>query len=233
MLLMNGPNALQKLHLSLDKSVDQEGQMGNFDLIETMGFDPSHGISRLELHLMRMKESANILGFEFDRHEARNQLHAAVFTAERGAKIRLLLSRSGALAIEVSDKPQTLKEMKVGVVRMMAQADDIRLAHKCSDREIYDAPRRKHPQWDEVLFLDSDGYLTEGSYTNLFVERDGRYITPPKVRGLLPGVLRREMIDSGAAIESDLMEKDLLEGFFVGNSLRGLVKAKLFINPMG
>lgn len=207
--------------------------MGNFDLIETMGFDPSHGISRLELHLMRMKESANILGFEFDRHEARNQLHAAVFTAQKNAKIRLLLSRSGALAIEVSDKPALQKDMKVGVVRMTAQADDIRLAHKCSDRELYDAPRRSHPQWDEVIFTDSEGHLTEGSFTNLFVERDGHYITPPQSRGLLPGILRREMIESGAAIEGDLMEKDLLEGFFVGNSLRGLIKAKLFINPMG
>lgn len=207
--------------------------MGNFDLIETMGFDPSHGISRLELHLMRMKESANILGFEFDRHEARNQLHAAVFTAQDDAKIRLLLSRSGALAIEVSDKPKAAQDMKVGVVRMMAKPDDVRLAHKCSDREIYDAPRRTYPQCDEVIFKDSEGYLTEGSYTTLFVERDGRYITPPQSRGLLPGILRREMIESGAAIEGDLMEKDLLEGFFVGNSLRGLMKAKLFINPTG
>lgn len=207
--------------------------MGNFDLIETMGFDPSHGISRLELHLMRMKESANILEFTFDRHEARNQLHAAVFTTEKAAKIRLLLSRSGALAIEVSDKPAPIDDMKIGVVRMEAAPDDIRLAHKCSDREIYDAPRRAHPQWDEVLFKDSQGYLTEGSYTSLFVQRDGRYITPPLSRGLLPGILRREMIESGAAIEGDVMEKDLLEGFFVGNSLRGLMKAKLFINPIG
>lgn len=207
--------------------------MGNFDLIETMGFDPSHGISRLELHLMRMKESANILEFEFDRHEARNQLHAAVFTTEAEAKIRLLLSRSGALAIEVSEKPKAALEMKVGVVRMEVTPDDIRLAHKCSDREIYDAPLRNHPQWDEVIFKDSEGYLTEGSYTTLFIERDGHYITPPQARGLLPGILRREMIESGAAIEGDLMEKDLLEGFFVGNSLRGLMKAKLFINPMG
>ncbi len=207
--------------------------MGNFDLIETMGFDPSHGILRLELHLMRMKESANILGFEFDRHEARNQLHAAVFTAQRDAKIRLLLSRSGALAIEVSEKPKNNQNMKVGVARMMAKADDIRLAHKCSDREIYDAPRRNHPQCDEVIFMDSQGYLTEGSYTTLFVARDGCYITPPQSRGLLPGILRQEMIESGAAIEGDLMEKDLLEGFFVGNSLRGLMNATLFINPTG
>lgn len=207
--------------------------MTDFDLIETMGFDPRRGIARLELHLMRMKESANQLDFAFDRHEARNQLHAAIFTAEKEAKIRLLLSRSGALAIEVSDKPKIQKDpLNVGVVKMKADSDDVRLHHKTSDREIYDEPRRERPDWDEVLFIDGDGYLTEGSITSLFVKRDNIYVTPPKKRGLLPGILRQEMINNGEAVEGDLMEKDLLHGFFMGNSLRGLCKAKLIFNPL-
>lgn len=208
--------------------------MGNFDLIETMGFEPASGIARLELHLMRMKESANNLGFIFDRHEARNQLHAAIFTVNKAAKIRLLLSRTGSIAIEVSDKPQTFDNIiNCAVVRMEASCDDIRLLHKTSDRKIYDRPRHAHPHCDEVIFMDKAGYLTEGSYSSLFVERDGVYITPPLSRGLLAGILRQEMIENGTAKEGDLMENDLSDGFFVGNSLRGLVKAKLFINPEG
>ncbi len=208
------------------------GGMGNFDLIETMRFDPTSGITRLELHLMRMKESANILGFTFDRHEARNQLHAAIFTVENLSKVRLLASRSGALSIEISDIPEPKPTiMKVGIAPMSVTSQEIRLAHKTSDREIYDAPRRAKPNWDEVIFTDTQGYLTEGSYTTLFVEQEGQYITPPLSRGLLPGILRREMIEMGRAIEGDLMEKDLSNGFFVGNSLRGLMKAKLFVNP--
>ena len=206
--------------------------MGNFDLIETMGFEPSAGIARLEMHLMRMKDSANALDFTFDRHEARNQLHAAIFMAEKPAKIRLMLSRSGALSIEVSDAPKTMHEAKAGVVKMEAACDDVRLLHKTTDREIYDAPRRMHPDWDEVIFVDAQGFLTEGSYTSIFVERDGQYITPPASRGLLRGILRAEMIENGDAIEGDLKEKDLLNGFFVGNSLRGLMKTKLIFNPL-
>lgn len=206
----------------------------SFDLIETMGFEPETGIARLELHLMRMKESANALGFIFDRHEARNQLHAAIFTATKSAKIRLLLSSTGSLAIEVGDMPAPFRDAaRVGVVRMEAPSDDIRLLHKTSDRDIYDAPRRAWPNLDEVIFVDAQGYLTEGSYSSIFIEVDGGYITPPLSRGLLPGVLRQEMIDSGIAQEGDLMEKHLLEGLFIGNSLRGLHKAKLFINPTG
>jgi len=207
--------------------------MGNFDLIETMGFEPASGIARLELHLMRMKESANILGFEFDRHDTRNQLHAAIFTADKPSKIRLMLARSGAVAIELSSIASAQNNpMKVGVVKMDAAAGDFRLAHKCTDREIYDAPRRMHSEWDEVLFVDGQGYLTEGSYTSIFVLRDGEYITPPLSRGLLPGILRQDMLDNGEAVEGDLKEKDLLDGFFIGNSLRGLMKAKLFFKPI-
>ncbi len=206
--------------------------MASFDLFETMGFDPKNGIARLELHLMRMKESANILGFAFDRHEARNQLHAAIFTADKAAKIRLMLSRSGALSIELSAAPPLRDIVKAGVVLMDADHDDIRLAHKTTDREIYDAPRRAHSHWDEVIFADKEGHLTEGSISSIFVKRGDIYVTPPKRRGLLAGVLRQEMIDNGLAVEGDLMEKDLLDGFFVGNSLRGLSKAQLIFNPL-
>jgi para-aminobenzoate synthetase/4-amino-4-deoxychorismate lyase len=43
------------------------------------------------------------------------------------------------------------------------------------------------------------------------IERDGKLLSPPLARGVLPGVLRAE---------------DLAGGFFVGNSVRGLVSAE-------
>jgi para-aminobenzoate synthetase/4-amino-4-deoxychorismate lyase len=42
--------------------------IAGFDLIETMAFDPELGVPMLEAHLERMKESAGLLGFSFDRH---------------------------------------------------------------------------------------------------------------------------------------------------------------------
>ena len=44
----------------------------------------------------------------------------------------------------------------------------------------------------------------------------------PLSLGLLPGVLRAELIDKGRAVESHLRLADLAGGFFIGN-LRGLV----------
>ena len=76
-------------------------------------------------------------------------------------------------------------------------------------------------------FLRDDDLLTEGSFTNIFVERDGKLQTPPASLGLLPGVLRRQLIDEGRAVEANLRLDDLSGGFLIGNALRGLMPATL------
>ena len=71
------------------------------DLEETMRFDPEDGIANLDEHLDRLKRSAEAQGFKFDRHAARNELQAATFGKRRAATARLLLSPTGAMAIEI------------------------------------------------------------------------------------------------------------------------------------
>jgi para-aminobenzoate synthetase / 4-amino-4-deoxychorismate lyase len=198
-----------------------------FDLIETMRFDPEHGIARLELHLERIKTSARVLDYEFDRHAARNQLHAVTFHLDEPAKIRLSSARSGAIAIELAAMPAPAERIwQIGILPLPVPGRDFRLRHKTSDRGFYDEARCLRPDCDEVVFVDPDGYLTEGSFTSLFVRRGDQWITPPLMRGLLPSVLRAEMLASGEAVEADLTPGDILNEFCVGNSLRGLIPAK-------
>jgi para-aminobenzoate synthetase/4-amino-4-deoxychorismate lyase len=45
--------------------------------------------------------------------------------------------------------------------------------------------------------------------------------------GLLPGVLRRSLIEAGKAVEGELRLGDLEGGFLLGNSVRGLKPAVL------
>lgn len=71
------------------------------DLQEVMRFDPEDGIADLDSHLDRLKSAADAQGFKFDRHAARNELQAATFGKRRRAVARLLLSPTGAMAIEV------------------------------------------------------------------------------------------------------------------------------------
>jgi para-aminobenzoate synthetase/4-amino-4-deoxychorismate lyase len=71
------------------------------DLEVSMQFDPEEGIADLDEHLDTLKRAAEGQGFRFDRHAARNELQAATFGKSRAAVARLLVSPSGAIAIEV------------------------------------------------------------------------------------------------------------------------------------
>ena len=64
---------------------------GRYDLLETMAFDPHEGVRLLELHLGRLKDSAQALGFAFDRHSVRNELQAATFRLRELSRVRLLV----------------------------------------------------------------------------------------------------------------------------------------------
>jgi len=198
-----------------------------FDLIETMRFDPDQGVAELDRHLARMTSSAEALDFAFDRHHARNELQAATFRLHEPRRIRLLLSRTGALAIETRPLPEAPDEpVKVALAPLPVASDDFRLRHKTSDRAFYDQVRAAAGTF-EVAFVDAEGFLTEGSFTSLFVERGGALLTPPLARGLLPGTLRERLIEEKRAEEADLNSADLASGFLIGNAVRGLIRAIL------
>ena len=203
-------------------------QRQSFDLIETMRFDPHEGISELERHLDRLGASSKALDFRFDRHGARNELQAATFGRKDQAMVRLLLSPTGTMAIQVKrrDKPPAAP-VRVVLRPLPVEADDFRLRHKTTDRRFYDRARQEDGAY-ETIFVDRHGYVTEGSRTSIFAEREGKLLTPPASRGLIPGILRGKLIDEGKAEEAELTPADLEGGFFVGNIVRGLIPAPRF-----
>jgi para-aminobenzoate synthetase/4-amino-4-deoxychorismate lyase len=203
---------------------------GGHDLIETMRFEPESGIGLLELHLERLKTSAQELGFSFDRHETRNRIQALCFELDQPAKVRLLLARSGEITLETMPLPPPAKG-RVGCIALPLPvvSNDWRLRHKSTDRGFYEAAltaAKEHGAY-EALFVRDDGLVTEGSFTNLFVERDGTLLTPAASLGLLPGVLRRRLLDERRASEAELTLDDLAGGFLIGNATRGLMPAML------
>ncbi|PZU45769.1 MAG: aminodeoxychorismate synthase component I [Sphingomonas sp.] len=193
-------------------------------LIETMRLEPD-GIPRLARHLDRLQRSALRFGFRLDRPALEARLAALPMNSPR--RLRLLLDRDGAVALQLSTLPPVPDgPVEVALCPLPLEAGDWRLAHKTGDRSALDAARRASGAF-ECLFVRPDGLLTEGSYTSLFVQRDGRLLTPPLSRGLLPGVLREMLLAEGRAEEADLRAADLATGFFIGNSLRGLMPARL------
>ena len=74
---------------------------------------------------------------------------------------------------------------------------------------------------DEALLLSSEGELCCGSTANLLVRRSGRWLTPPASSGCLPGVMRRQALETALAAEASLSPDDLFssEGALLINSL--------------
>jgi para-aminobenzoate synthetase / 4-amino-4-deoxychorismate lyase len=196
-----------------------------FDLIETMRFEPDVGIVLLDHHLARMKASAAALDFVFDRHAARNELQAASFRLLNACKIRMLLARSGAMAIESAPLPD-VSPLTVALRPLPVAATDFRLRHKTTDRRFYDDARTSCGA-DEVVFVSDGGFVTEGSFTSVFVPQEDNLLTPPLASGLIPGVLRADLIASGRAREAPVHQSQLRGGFLLGNAVRGLFPATL------
>lgn len=193
-------------------------------LIETLGWD-GQTLARLPAHLARMGRSAKALGWDFGPARAEAALRAAA--PETPARMRLTFDgrnyHTAAAAL-----PPTRAEWRLTVAPQRLDPLDPWLAHKTSHRALYDSTRAALPDGvEEVIFLNTRDEVCEGTITNLFFDRGQGLCTPPLACGLLPGILRAEMIAHGCR-EQVLLADDLPHvRLWVGNALRGLIPAQL------
>lgn len=76
----------------------------------------------------------------------------------------------------------------------------------------------------EAILIDKNGYITEGSKSNIFMIKDSKVITSP-VEKVLPGITRQNIIDVCKNLNLDIDEekvhyKDIekLEGLFISGT---------------
>jgi para-aminobenzoate synthetase/4-amino-4-deoxychorismate lyase len=203
-----------------------------FELIETMLHEPGRGFVLLERHLERLATSAAYFAFTYDEAAVRSALDAAVAGKTERQRVRLLLAEDGAVTVTTTDLPAADPDatMRYVVSDTRLDSSDIFLFHKTTRRELYDREwQQLHDSTgaDEVIYLNERGELAEGSRTNIFLERDGKLVTPPLAAGLLPGTFRAELLADGRASEAvlTLADLDAAETVYLGNSVRGLVRA--------
>lgn len=204
-----------------------------FELIETILFDPADsGFVLLERHIERLATSARYFAFVYDEQAVRSALQEAVAGKIERQRVRLLLAESGEVTVTTTSLPPVDPDavMRFAVSSSRVDSGDLFLFHKTTRRELYDRERQEYAArlgTDEVVYTNERGELTEGSFTTLFIERDGVLLTPTLGSGLLPGTLRAELIAQGRAREAVLTIGDLdaAEAIFLGNSVRGLVRA--------
>lgn len=194
-------------------------------------------------HAARLAYSARTLGFAFDvaaleasllrvKSEIRQKL--GVSEIVRLFRVRVDLSHAGALTTTWASLPPLAERVALIWADSPLASDDPLLRHKTSVRHVYDAAieQAMSKQAFDSLFCNERGEVCEGARSNVFVREGKRLLTPPVRCGLLPGVLRSALINSGEACESVLTVADIKaasrEGRLrVGSALRGLLPAYL------
>jgi para-aminobenzoate synthetase/4-amino-4-deoxychorismate lyase len=99
--------------------------------------------------------------------------------------------------------------------------------HKTTYRPVYAETLRAatHAGYDDVLFLNLRGEVTETAIHNVLIEKDGWLFTPPVACGLLPGVQRRHILATRPNAEERVLTLEdlrLADAIYLCNAVRGL-----------
>ena len=195
-----------------------------------MRWDLGLGFSRLDRHLARCAATCQQFGIPFDAEAVRAALDRAA--TGQHMRVRLTISLSGHIEVSASEIPAEppAAPWRVGLSDQRLRADDPWLRVKTTQRGLYDHTRRDLPEHlDEIIFANERGEVCEGTITNLFFDFGDGLVTPPLSSGVLPGVLRAELLASSGCREGVVTLADLrnADAIWAGNSVRGLIRCHL------
>ena len=212
------------------------GAARRFQLIETMLWDGGYPL--LELHLDRLMDSAEYFQFGCERETVKAALmdHARAFEGGARRRVRLLVDREGCMDIGdealAQDGAGEAKPVRACVSRDRTDAKDPMLYHKTTDRELYREAFKEavNQGFDDVLFMNQRGEVTEGAISNVFIEMGGIWVTPPVECGLLAGVNRRHLLETLEHVEERVLYAEDLrraDAVYLSNAVRGLRKVEI------
>jgi para-aminobenzoate synthetase / 4-amino-4-deoxychorismate lyase len=198
-----------------------------FELLESLRFEPDEGFFLLAEHLAQLAGSAEYFGFACDPAAVRARLVQAADTLREPSKVRLRLARSGQARIESEPLAAAAEPVRVRVAAEPIESRNPLLYHKTTFREPYTRRLAAHPDCDDVLLVNERGELTEATIANLVVDLAGVAWTPPLESGLLPGVFRETLLRDGTLRERVLYPADLFgaDAVYLINSVRKWRKA--------
>jgi branched-chain amino acid aminotransferase len=227
----------------LDRTL--EHGLGLFETFRTWNGRPT----LLPWHLERLKSSARALGLPLEPDQLPDSRAVALLIAANrdptapGQDARVRITLSGGLATTPSsgsllwmaagalppphEKPGVIISQSFEVA-----ADDPLARHKTLNywrRRIAYAEAIAAGS-DEILCVTHDGLICEASRSNIFLVEDGRLYTPSLEGPLLPGVMRRLVLEKAKQVGLEVEEVSLPVGrikradeAFLTNSVRGIV----------
>ena len=160
-------------------------------------------------------------------------------------KIKYYNIKNKALKIIVSEKNLVLEEreltykeedykkgfsLKLSKVIKSSNSDILKIKSINYLENIIEREKVLKEGYNEVIFLNEKGFLTEGSISNLFIIKDKKIYTPHENSGLLKGTVRNFLINKYDIKETNISLKDILncDEVFITNSLIGIMKVSRF-----
>jgi len=216
----------------LDKALALTATQPAFCLLETILWKPGGGYFLLAMHMRRLLASAAYFGFAADEAAIRKSLaeRAALFSPQR-QRVRLLLAKDGAIAIESAPLPceRPRRPWRLAMAAEPVDADNRFLYHKTTWRAMYEQARANRPESDDVILWNRKGEITETTIANVVVRFGDRLFTPAIACGLLPGVFRQRLLQSGRVQEAVIGKEDLhqADALWLVNSVRGWMPAMM------
>ncbi len=206
----------------------------DFKIFESILYKKNKGCFLLDQHLDRMEDACIKFDFEFNRFKLLEKLNTFVKNIKEDDeyKIRIFIDINGNITIDGKKIKKTKYYFKAMVSDEATDSSNIFFRYKTTKREFYDRKLKKAKEngFDEVIFFNEKGELTEGATSNIFVFKNGIFYTPPVCCGLLNGTLRQVLLETEPEKykEKILYKQDLqnADGIFLCNSVRGLREVK-------
>ena len=210
--------------VDLDNSrCNEKGWMdgaGVFETIKTVGNMP-WALSR---HMRRAVSSARQLGFSIANEEQVRSAVALLCDTEKApyGMLRLSFGDDGNwsavhLPYEINNQPASLMTFQKPISTLGQPVKSFPYTHRL---DILNSA--KELGFDEAIIINGLGKVCEGSVTNLLVNLDGKWVTPPISDGVLPGIMRALVIEYCGVTVKSIEQVDLqrVQSAFLLSSLR-------------
>ena len=212
----------------------EDEPIGLFETVRIENAKATH----LELHMARLEKSAQHLNIPFNNNLLFRNVDDLCLTLDPSLIYRLRIDLSAHGEISLKAAPITPLKSNLRLLwakdilseNTVMQSSDQLLQHKVTRRKIYDQAWMKAEELGsfDALFTNELGYVTEGGRSNIFIKKNGQWLTPPCSSGCLPGVMRNLLLKdtSWGAKETDITPDDVLQAdeIIFTNALRGIIK---------
>lgn len=184
----------------------------------------------LKEHIERLKEGMEKIGLA--PLEEEEELLKFIDSLEVKNKAFKIMVTPLNIVLRVSEIPYKEEDYKKGrnlkISKVLRNSTSILsyIKSSCYIENIIEKRKAVKEGFDDVLFFNENGFLSETSCANIFIIKNNRIFTPKIENGLLRGIIRTWVINNFSVEEGEILYEDLKDAdeVFVTNSLMGIMR---------